>query len=180
MAVSVILSQTPALAAPQASRPSSQSVVAAQQGTFEAQAKALDPSVEVVSSQSQLLNRVTVSVPRRLLGKLQAIPGVSSVYPEQIYHTAMDVAHSDHPTVAAAAASPALSSNFANAGQGIKIGIVDSGMDATTPFLTDTATPALGIPGSHDPLAGRLPQGRGDVQGAPVTTPQGHRRLQLL
>src|SRR5215472_8532867 len=58
VAVSVILSQTPALAAPQASRVSSQSAVAAQQGPFEAHAKALDPSVNVVSSQSQLLNRV--------------------------------------------------------------------------------------------------------------------------
>ncbi|MEA2534462.1 MAG: hypothetical protein QOJ93_2273, partial [Actinomycetota bacterium] len=63
VAVSVILSQAPALAAPQASRVSSQSAVAAQQGSFEAQVKGLDPSVKVVSRQSQLLNRVTVSVP---------------------------------------------------------------------------------------------------------------------
>src|SRR4030081_3880910 len=76
VAVSVILSQAPALAAPAASRLSSQSAVAAQQGSFEAAALGLDPSVKVVSRQSQLLNRITVSVPRRLLGKLQAIPGV--------------------------------------------------------------------------------------------------------
>src|SRR5205807_1398338 len=64
VAVSVILSQAPALAAPAASRVSIQSAVAAQQGSFEARARALDPSVRVVSSQPQLLNRVTVSVPR--------------------------------------------------------------------------------------------------------------------
>lgn len=170
VAVSVILSQAPALAAPSAARPASQSVVAAQQGSFEAQVKALDPTVSVVSSQSQLLNRVTVSVPRRLLGKIQAIPGVTKVYPEQVYHAAMDVAPTQTAAVDAAAASPALSNSFANSGQGIKIGIVDSGIDPATPFLTDTATPALGIPGFATPLPAGFPKGVTAFQGAPVTT----------
>jgi subtilisin family serine protease len=170
VAVSVILNQAPALAAPQASRLSSQSAVAAQQGSFEARAKGLDPSVKVVSRQSQLLNRVTVSVPRRLLGKLQAIPGVSKVVAEQVYHAAMDVAPTQIDAVAAAEASAVLSHSFANAGQGIKIGIVDTGIDPNTPFLTDTATPALGIPGFSTPMPAGFPKGVTTLQGAPVTT----------
>ncbi|TMK53363.1 MAG: PKD domain-containing protein [Actinobacteria bacterium] len=170
VAVSVILSQAPALAAPAPSRVSIQSAVAAQQGSFEARARALDPSVRVVSSQSQLLNRVTVSVPRRLLGKLQAIPGVTKVFAEHVYHAAMDVAPAQIDALAAAEASAALSHSFANAGQGIKIGIIDTGIDSSTPFLTDTATPALGIPGFSTPMPGGFPKGVTTFQGAPVTT----------
>src|SRR2546426_2026536 len=170
VAVSVILSQTPTLAAPPASRISIQSAVAAQQGSFETQARALDPSVRVVSSQSQLLNLVTVSIPRRLLGKLQAIPGVTKVFAEQVYHAAMDVAPAQIDAVAAAEASAGLSHSFANAGQGIKIGIIDTGIDSSTPFLTDTATPAVGIPGFSTPMPGGFPKGVTTFQGAPVTT----------
>ncbi|MEA2500716.1 MAG: minor extracellular serine protease Vpr, partial [Actinomycetota bacterium] len=170
VAVSVILSRAPALAAPQASRVSSQSAVATQQGSFEAQVKGLDPSVKVVSRQSQLLNRVTLSVPRRLLGKLQAIPGVSKVLAEQVYHAAMDVAPTQIDAVAAAEASTVLSHSFANAGQGVKIGVIDTGIDPNTPFLTDTATPALGIPGFSTPMPAGFPKGVTAFQGAPVTT----------
>src|SRR5437879_13306884 len=141
VAVSVILSQAPALAAPAASRVSIQSAVAAQQGSFEARARALDPSVRVVSSQSQLLHRRTVSVPRRLLGKLQAIPGVTKVFAAHVYHAAMDVAPAPLDALAAAEASAALSHSFANAGQGLKIGIIDTGIDSYAPSMTDTATP---------------------------------------
>src|SRR5881628_2097989 len=74
VAVSVILSQPPALAvpvpagaAPQAARAARAGAVVAQQGAFAGRATALDPKkVKVVSSQSQLLNRVTLDVPRRL------------------------------------------------------------------------------------------------------------------
>src|SRR6266568_4466825 len=68
VAVSVILSQAPALGAPETLRAAAASAVASEQSSFTAQAKALDPSVTLVSSQSQLLNRVTVTVPRRMLG----------------------------------------------------------------------------------------------------------------
>src|SRR2546423_4495591 len=116
VAVSVVLSQTPALAAPAPSRLSSQSAVVSQQGSFAAQAKGLDPAVKVVSRQSQLLNRVTMSVPTRLLGRLQSLPGVTRVLPEQVYHAAMDVAPTQVDAVAAAEASAALSHSFGHAG----------------------------------------------------------------
>src|ERR1051326_1391151 len=170
VAVSVILSQTAVLTAPQSLRAAAASAVESEQSSFTAQAKALDPSVKLVSSQSQLLNRVTVTVPRRLLGRLQALPGVTRVVPEQVYHATQDVAPVQIDAVAAAEASPALDNSFANAGRGIKIGIVDDGVDATTPFLTDTATPSLGIPGFSTPMPQGFPKGTTTIDGAPGTT----------
>jgi len=43
-------------------------------------------------------------------------------------------------------------------------------MHSYTPFLTDTATPALGIPGFSTPMPGGFPKGVTTFQGAPVTT----------
>lgn len=170
VAVSVILSQAPALTAPDTLRAAAASAVASEQSSFTAQAQAMDPSVKLVSSQSQLLNRVTVTVPRRLLGRIEALPGVTRVLPEQVYHATQDVAPVQIDAVAAAEASPALANSFANAGRGIKIAIVDDGVDATTPFLTDTATPSLGIPGFATPTPPGFPKGTTTIDGAPVTT----------
>jgi subtilisin family serine protease len=82
----------------------------------------------------------------------------------------MDVAPNQIDAVAAAEASPALSNSFASAGQGIKIGIIDTGIDGATPFLTDTATPSLGVPGFSTPLPPGFPKGVTTFNGAPVTT----------
>ncbi|MEA2591730.1 MAG: minor extracellular serine protease Vpr, partial [Actinomycetota bacterium] len=82
----------------------------------------------------------------------------------------MDVAPTQIDAVAAAEASAGLSHSFANAGQGVKIGIIDTGIDPNTPFLTDTATPALGIPGFSTPMPAGFPKGVTAFQGAPVTT----------
>src|SRR5258708_5679597 len=67
----------------------------------------------------------------------------------------------------APAASP---HGFANPGQAIKTGTIHPGIDSYTPFLTDTATPALGIPGFSTPMPGGFPKGVTTFQGAPVTT----------
>src|SRR5947209_7603298 len=178
VAVSVILSQpaalaapVPAGAAPQAARGAGAGAVVAQQGAFAGQATALDPkAVKVVSSQSQLLNRVTLNVPRRLLGRVQSLPGVVRVFPEQVYHAAQDVAPLQVDAVAAAEASPRLGKSFANAGQGVKIGIIDTGVDATTPFLTDQPDPAKGIPGFTTPMPPGFPKGVTSVSGTAVPT----------
>ena len=76
------------------------------------------------------LNGLAVVVPSGAVEKLASIPGVAKIWPNARYHTALD--RTPQLIGAPAVWGPTL----ANAGQGMKIGIIDEGVDQTHPFLS--------------------------------------------
>ncbi len=75
------------------------------------------------------MNGLAVSVPRGALARLARLPGVSAVYPSLRYHALLD--RSPEQIGAPVLWGPDLE----NAGDGIKIGIIDDGIDQTHPFF---------------------------------------------
>jgi subtilisin family serine protease len=87
------------------------------------------------------LNALAVVVPPDAVGTLARVPGVAKVWPNATYHASLDRT----PQLIGA---PALwGSALATAGQGIKIGVIDEGVDQTHPFLKPTGfTMPAGFP----------------------------------
>jgi subtilisin family serine protease len=86
-------------------------------------------------------NAIAVVVPRADAARLARIRGVARVYPNVTYHSLLDRS----PELIGA---PALwGSTFATAGNGIKIGVIDEGVDQGHPFFDATGyTPPPGFP----------------------------------
>ncbi|HVN61312.1 MAG TPA: S8 family serine peptidase [Gaiellaceae bacterium] len=76
-----------------------------------------------------VLDGIAVVVPRAEAARLASVPGVAEVYPSVTYHSLLD--RSPQLIGAPAMWGP----DLATAGQGIKIGIVDEGIDQTHPFF---------------------------------------------
>jgi len=76
------------------------------------------------------LNGLAVVVPSGSVEKLARIPGIAKIWPNARYHTALD--RTPQLIGAPAVWGPTL----ANAGQGVKIGIIDEGVDQTHPFFS--------------------------------------------
>jgi subtilisin family serine protease len=76
-----------------------------------------------------VLNGFAVVVPRGELDRLAAIPGVEHVWPNRTYRPLLDV------TPQLIGATTLWGSTFATAGQGMKIAIVDDGIDQTHPMF---------------------------------------------
>jgi subtilisin family serine protease len=86
------------------------------------------PSARIESRFSILLDGFTVSLPAKSVPKLYTVRGVDKVYPSLSYTVTMDRGPSViHATDLAAATG--------DKGQGVKIGVVDTGIDSTSPFL---------------------------------------------
>jgi subtilisin family serine protease len=75
------------------------------------------------------LNGFAVVVPRSSLEKLGQVPGVATVWPSVTYHTSLD------RTPQLIGAPQLWGPTLATAGQGMKIGIVDDGIEQTHPFF---------------------------------------------
>ena len=74
-------------------------------------------------------NGIAVVVPSSQLGRLTSLPGVETVYPSVRYRPQLDRGPSQ-------IGAPALwGTGLANAGQGMKIAIIDEGIDQTHPFF---------------------------------------------
>ena len=73
---------------------------------------------------------MAVVVPRSQLGRLTSLPGVANVYPSVRYRTQLD--RSPQQIGAPVLWGPGLT----NAGQGMKIAIIDEGIDQTHPFFS--------------------------------------------
>jgi subtilisin family serine protease len=87
------------------------------------------PRARIESHFSILLDGFTVSLPASALPTLTTIRGVNKVYPSLSYTVTMDRGPSViHATDLAAATG--------DKGQGVKIGVVDTGIDVTSPFLS--------------------------------------------
>jgi subtilisin family serine protease len=90
--------------------------------------RAAIPRARIESRFSILLDGFTVSLPASALPTLYGVRGVDKVYPSLSYTVTMDRGPSViHATDLAAATG--------DKGQGVKIGVVDTGIDTTSPFL---------------------------------------------
>jgi len=94
----------------------------------------------VTGSVSTLLNAVFVTAPASRVAELESLPGVAAVRPMRRHKPALNAAVAN---INAPAAWSTLGGQ-SNAGAGIKIGIIDSGIDQTHPAFQD---PSLPMPG---------------------------------
>lgn len=77
-------------------------------------------------------NGIAVTLPTSEVSRLSELPGVAHVYPSYRYRA---MATSVPSNVSAVGAPEIWGSDLASAGQGIKIGIIDDGVDQTHPFF---------------------------------------------
>jgi minor extracellular serine protease Vpr len=90
--------------------------------------RAAIPSARVQERYSILLDGFALQLPSRQLPKLLRVKGVTKVYPSLAYFATMDRGPSViHATDLEAATG--------DAGQGVKIAVVDTGVDSSSPFL---------------------------------------------
>ncbi len=75
------------------------------------------------------LNGFSVVVSRNRLGALANVPGVETVWPTRTYHSNLDV------TPQLIGATTVWGPTLATAGQGMKIAVIDDGIDQTHPFF---------------------------------------------
>src|ERR1035438_1427056 len=91
--------------------------------------------VPIISSVSEVLNAVFVSAPPERVAELAAIPGVLGVRPLRKMHLALNKA----TQLMNAPAAWNLVGGQSNAGAGIKIGILDTGIDQNHPAFQDSS-----------------------------------------
>lgn len=104
--------------------------------------------ITVTSSVQTLLNAVFVVASPDRVAELRGLPGVKAVVPLRRYHYSLNRATQ---LVDAPAAWSALG-GLSNSGKGIKIAILDTGIDQTHPAFQDNSLPApANFPASPDP-----------------------------
>jgi subtilisin family serine protease len=113
--------------------------LAASQRTLAARLAVAIPAAGIRWHYGVALDGVSVVLPASDLARLRALPG-STVWPTVTYHTLRDVPRS--PSAATANPGPALigapalwGQSLATAGQGVKIGLVDDGIDQAHPYF---------------------------------------------
>ena len=101
------------------------------------------PEVTVTYEYSTVLNGLAVNLNGADIHELNRLPGVVTADYTFTVHTDMNRS----PTLIGAPTLWAADGGQANAGAGIKIGIIDTGIDFTHPFLTDNSlVPPAGFP----------------------------------
>src|SRR6476469_6382673 len=98
------------------------------QDAVAAQVRAAIPSAQIEERFSILLDGLTVRLPATSLPKLLGLSTVTKIYPSLSYYSTMDRG----PSVIKATDLQAATGDL---GQGIKIAVVDTGVDSTSPFL---------------------------------------------
>jgi subtilisin family serine protease len=103
--------------------------LSAAQNALASRIRAAIPSAQIRWRYTVVLDALAVVVPRTQLAGLGAVPGVVEVYANPTYHSLLDKS----PEVIGA---PALwGPGLTTAGQGLKIGIIDDGVDQSHPFF---------------------------------------------
>ncbi len=111
------------------------------QNAFAAGLRASVPAATVERRYDVVLDALALRLPVAALARLQRLPGVAGVYPVATYHAAAD------SVPGLVGAIPLWGVDRSTAGQGIKIGIIDDGIDAGAPFLRDAGLrPPEGFP----------------------------------
>src|SRR2546426_272880 len=93
------------------------------------------PTIEVVDEYSVVLNAIAVKLNGNAMNGLLYAPGATFVSNDYLYHLEMDRS----PTLIGAPTLWTAVGGQGNAGAGVKIGIIDTGIDQTHPFLTDNS-----------------------------------------
>jgi subtilisin family serine protease len=120
-----------------------QAALAHARNDFKQWLRATSSPAQVVREYDTVLNGFGVQLNGATFDSLRAGPGVTTVEPSFTYAPSMDRSVG---IINAPAAWAALG-GVANAGAGIKIGVIDTGIDQTHPFLTDnTLNPPAGFP----------------------------------
>ena len=100
-------------------------------------------TAQVVGEYSVVLNGLAVKLNGNAMNGLLNAPGANWVAYDYLYHTEMNRS----PALIGAATLWAAVGGQSNAGAGVKIGIIDTGIDQTHPFLTDNSlTVPAGFP----------------------------------
>src|ERR1051326_774711 len=87
------------------------------------------------------IDGLAVVVPSGAVSRLSRVAGVAMVWPSTTYHASLDL------TPKLIGATALWGPTLANAGQGMKIGIIDEGIDQTHPFFSPTGfTMPAGFP----------------------------------
>ena len=104
--------------------------IASAQHALETQIADSIPEAQIRWRYRLVANGMAVVLPRSQLGRLASLPGVDRVYPSVRYRTQLD--RSPQQIGAPTLWGPGLT----NAGQGMKIAIIDEGIDQTHPFFS--------------------------------------------
>jgi len=101
------------------------------------------PAVQVVDEYSIVMNAIAVKLNGNAMNGLLNAPGAGFVSGDYLYHLEMNRS----PTLIGASTLWTAVGGQGNAGAGVKIGIIDTGIDQTHPFLTDNSlTVPAGFP----------------------------------
>ncbi len=109
------------------------------------------PGAEVLGTTDIVMNTVIVRIPAAHYGAVRQLPGIKKVYFSRPHRVLLDTTALVHRAQSLWAASGGQS----EAGKGIKIGILDSGIDITNPMFSGTG---LNLPAGypkHDTSANR-------------------------
>ena len=118
-----------------------------EQADFKARAVRVAPGMRVHTQLRVLANAVAIDVTGAELAAIALLPGVKHVSLEKIYHTALD---SSVPLINAPAMWDRLG-GVAVAGEGMKIAILDTGIDIANPLFADNGyTAPAGFPLSNN------------------------------
>ena len=121
--------------------------LASSQEALQTRIEAALPQAEIRWRYRVVANGLAVVVPRDQIARLASVPGVARVYPSVRYRTRLD--RGSQQIGAPALWGPTLST----AGQGIKIGIIDEGIDQTHPFFDPAGyTMPAGYPKGQAPF----------------------------
>ena len=131
-----------ALAGPSlAEAPGGRAELDAEQRAFRAELAARLPDAQLRWRYRLVLNGFAVSVPESRIADLRRVPGVRDVYESARYVPQLDRSPNQ------IGARALWGANLSTAGQGIKIGIIDTGIDAAHPFFDPTGyTMPTGFP----------------------------------
>ena len=102
----------------------------AAQDVLAARVQSALPAAKIRWRYSIVANGFAVVVPRSQLGALAAVPGVDRVWPNVRYHALRTVGGPEQ-----IGADKLWGPNLATAGNGMKIGIIDDGLQATHPYF---------------------------------------------
>ena len=115
--------------------------IAAAQARAEARLRAAIPSLQVVYRYRLVADGLALVVPTRDVARLAAIPGIAKVWPNVMYHdlsvrrTTVARANQLNQGPQVIGADKLWGSSLSTAGEGMKIGVIDDGIDAKHVFF---------------------------------------------
>jgi minor extracellular serine protease Vpr len=110
--------------------------LAGQQHAAELRLRRAAPGLQVSARMRIVMDALIVTLPRSELSRLAAVPGVRRVWPAVTYHSQMDDTDRVPTVVGAPAIWSGLDGGIAASGDGMRIGIIDDGIDITRPSFS--------------------------------------------